>query len=181
AADKSAGVYRTTDGGNRWNTINMSLTNREVNSLAVSGDGLNLYAATEGGGIFRLDVNETVPATYDIFSPDNGSAGDSGTPSKSGSTATVANFNAGVLAIPVVAVGSVFFRLDLVLSNAETSEFILGPFEQLTDPDTTGASVFSDNVLSIPEVVVGDERFQVELTLTSPDPITFTVTGAQPL
>jgi photosystem II stability/assembly factor-like uncharacterized protein len=179
AADKSAGVYRTTDGGDRWNTINMSLANREVNSLAVSVDGLHLYAATEGGGVFRLDVNETVPATYDIVSTDNGSTGDSGTPSDNGQT--VADFNAGVLAIPVVTVGNDFYRLDLVLSNADTFEFILGPFEQLTDPDTTGATTFSDNVLNIPVVVVGEERYQLELTLTSPDPITFTITSAQSL
>jgi hypothetical protein len=93
----------------------------------------------------------------------------------------VADFNAGVLAIPVVTVGNDFYRLDLVLSNADTFEFILGPFEQLTDPDTTGATTFSDNVLNIPVVVVGEERYQLELTLTSPDPITFTITSAQSL
>ena len=56
AADLSTGVYRSDDGGKLWVQIAKGLTMRAVKSLAVSSDGGTLYAATEGGGVFRLDV-----------------------------------------------------------------------------------------------------------------------------
>jgi hypothetical protein len=34
---------------------------RSVNALAISSDGLHLYAATEGGGVYRLDLNNQAP------------------------------------------------------------------------------------------------------------------------
>jgi len=34
---------------------------RAVNRLAVSNDGLHLYEATEGGGVYRLDFNGKPP------------------------------------------------------------------------------------------------------------------------
>ena len=60
-ADSSSGVYRSMDGGARWQPVSSGLLNRAVNGLAVSGDGLHLYAATEGGGVFRLDINGEPP------------------------------------------------------------------------------------------------------------------------
>ncbi len=56
-ADRRSGVYSTTDGGATWKIINEGLRNREVNALAISSDGKHLYAATEGGGVFRLDLD----------------------------------------------------------------------------------------------------------------------------
>ena len=55
-ADKHGGVYRSTDAGATWTAINDGLRVRSVNSLAMSYDGSRLYAATEGEGVFRLDV-----------------------------------------------------------------------------------------------------------------------------
>ncbi|MFL7869510.1 MAG: hypothetical protein AB8I58_11805, partial [Anaerolineales bacterium] len=37
-------------------------TTRAINRLAISSDGLHLYAASEGGGVFRLDLNGQPPA-----------------------------------------------------------------------------------------------------------------------
>ena len=61
AADAFSGVYRSTDGGRTWRQINTALGMRAVNRLAISSDGLSLYAATEGGGVDRLDFNGETP------------------------------------------------------------------------------------------------------------------------
>ncbi|MCH5375830.1 MAG: hypothetical protein JJ992_17805, partial [Planctomycetes bacterium] len=61
ASDHFSGVYRSDDAGMTWRQINASLRTRAVNRLAISGDGLHLYAATEGEGIYRLDINGMPP------------------------------------------------------------------------------------------------------------------------
>ena len=55
-ADILSGVYRSIDGGLTWEKLNQGLTNRAVTSLSLSADGKHLYAATSGGGVFRLDL-----------------------------------------------------------------------------------------------------------------------------
>ncbi len=62
AADLFSGVYRSSDGGLTWSAINNSLLMRSVNALAISSDGFHLYAASEGGGVYRLDINGQPPA-----------------------------------------------------------------------------------------------------------------------
>jgi photosystem II stability/assembly factor-like uncharacterized protein len=61
AADRFSGVYRSEDGGATWIPINSGLTMRAVNKLAISHDGKHLYAGTEGGGVFRLDLDSYAP------------------------------------------------------------------------------------------------------------------------
>jgi photosystem II stability/assembly factor-like uncharacterized protein len=61
ASDHFSGVYRSGDSGRTWRQINSSLRTRAVNRLAISSDGLHLYAATEGGGVYRLDFNGEPP------------------------------------------------------------------------------------------------------------------------
>jgi photosystem II stability/assembly factor-like uncharacterized protein len=61
ASDHFSGVYRSEDAGRTWRQINASLRTRAVNRLAISGDGLHLYAATEGEGVYRLDFNGIPP------------------------------------------------------------------------------------------------------------------------
>jgi photosystem II stability/assembly factor-like uncharacterized protein len=56
AADIHTGVYRSLDGAKTWVKINNGLRTRAVKGLAISSDGKTLYAATEGEGVFRLDV-----------------------------------------------------------------------------------------------------------------------------
>jgi photosystem II stability/assembly factor-like uncharacterized protein len=62
AADLFGGVYSSADGGQTWSVINNGLLMRSVNALAISSDGQHLYAGTEGGGTYRLDLNNQAPA-----------------------------------------------------------------------------------------------------------------------
>jgi len=61
-ADLSSGVFRSVNGGKAWKAVNQGLEMRAVNSLAISADGQHLYAASEGMGVFRLDLNGQPPA-----------------------------------------------------------------------------------------------------------------------
>ena len=56
ATDRMSGVYRSTDGGMTWRALSRGLGMRDVNALAIASDGSVLYAATEGGGVYRLDL-----------------------------------------------------------------------------------------------------------------------------
>jgi photosystem II stability/assembly factor-like uncharacterized protein len=60
-ADSFSGVYRSNDGGQTWFAINGGLRTRAVNSLAISSDGLHLFAGTQGEGVFRLDLDGVPP------------------------------------------------------------------------------------------------------------------------
>jgi photosystem II stability/assembly factor-like uncharacterized protein len=57
AADLRTGVYRSSDGTKTWVKINEGLRTRAVRALAISSDGRTLYAATEGEGVFRIDLS----------------------------------------------------------------------------------------------------------------------------
>ncbi len=48
------GVYLSEDYGKTWQQINDGLSFRAILDLGVSQDGSTLYAATQGGGVFRL-------------------------------------------------------------------------------------------------------------------------------
>ncbi|HUV62836.1 MAG TPA: hypothetical protein VMW24_03005 [Sedimentisphaerales bacterium] len=72
ASDHFSGVYRSGDGGRTWRQINSSLRTRAVNRLAISGDGLHLYAATEGEGVYRLDINGVPPFSASATEPAGG-------------------------------------------------------------------------------------------------------------
>jgi photosystem II stability/assembly factor-like uncharacterized protein len=61
ATDLFSGVYRSDDGGQSWFAMNEDLRMRAVNALALTNDSAHLYAATEGEGVFRLDLNGTPP------------------------------------------------------------------------------------------------------------------------
>lgn len=61
AATNNAGVYYATDSGRQWTALNDGLTITAVNRIALSSGGTVLYAATEGGGVFRLG---TVPGAH---------------------------------------------------------------------------------------------------------------------
>ncbi len=66
AADRSSGVYRSNDGGATWAATNYGLRMRDVNALAISSDGQHLYAATEGEGVFRLDLSGEPPVARSV-------------------------------------------------------------------------------------------------------------------
>jgi photosystem II stability/assembly factor-like uncharacterized protein len=71
-----SGVYRSLDGGKTWRALNDGLTVRSFNALAISSDGLHLYAASEGMGVFRLDLNGRPPqaAPHANPTPETGTA-----------------------------------------------------------------------------------------------------------
>lgn len=50
------GLFATTDGGATWQAVSQGLANSGVAGFAVLGD--SLYAATDGAGVFVLDVND---------------------------------------------------------------------------------------------------------------------------
>ncbi len=62
-SDRLGGVYRSTDSGTTWTAINDGLRVRSVNALAISSNEGHLYAATEGEGVFRLDLTGEAPAS----------------------------------------------------------------------------------------------------------------------
>jgi len=62
-----AGVYLSVDGGVSWQTINTGLTVRSIKGLSISADGETLYAATSGGGVFRLSTHDQ--AYFDSLAP----------------------------------------------------------------------------------------------------------------
>jgi photosystem II stability/assembly factor-like uncharacterized protein len=62
-SDIVSGVYRSEDGGHTWEKLNEGLTNRAATTLSLSADGNQLYAATSGGGMFRLDLNGEPPVS----------------------------------------------------------------------------------------------------------------------
>jgi photosystem II stability/assembly factor-like uncharacterized protein len=55
-ADYLSGIYHSSDGGQSWESQNEGLTVRAVTDLAISQDGQTLYAATHGGGVYRLST-----------------------------------------------------------------------------------------------------------------------------
>ena len=89
-ADLFSGVYRSTNGGSTWQVINKGLLSRSVNALALSGDGLHLYAATEGGGVYRLDLNGQPPSAVPTATPTSlpATAAATGTQLQSAETST---------------------------------------------------------------------------------------------
>ncbi|MFU8772175.1 MAG: WD40/YVTN/BNR-like repeat-containing protein, partial [Anaerolineales bacterium] len=63
----NAGVFYSTDSGLTWAALNEGLITRAVTDLALSADGSVLYAATEGGGVWRL---ATQPISAEpVFTP----------------------------------------------------------------------------------------------------------------
>jgi len=56
AGDRMLGVYASQDGGMHWMPLNDGLTFRAVQALSLSDGGSVLYAGTEGGGVYRLEV-----------------------------------------------------------------------------------------------------------------------------
>ena len=74
ASDVFSGVYQSTDSGRSWSSINSGLRTRAVNALAVASDGRHLYAATDGEGVFRLDLDGSPPPIAQTAAPSPGTA-----------------------------------------------------------------------------------------------------------
>lgn len=70
AADRLSGVFLSRDGGTTWLRLTNGLRTRAVNALAISSEGKHLYAATEGEGVFRLDLDGAPPPTSEVIGDD---------------------------------------------------------------------------------------------------------------
>jgi photosystem II stability/assembly factor-like uncharacterized protein len=70
AAEAFSGVYRSQDGGKTWQALNNGLNVRSFNALAISADGLHLYAASESSGVFRLDLDGRAPQPVPTPTPE---------------------------------------------------------------------------------------------------------------
>ena len=121
-ADRLSGVYRSTDGGATWTPINTNLRTRDVNALAISSDGEHLYAATEGEGVFRLDLNGQPPAsvatpptpTFAAATPTSVTAAPTATPTPEGPEpeegAPKGGICGGAVALPLALAGLIWIR-----------------------------------------------------------------------
>lgn len=69
AADFYTGIFQSTDYGENWYIINDGLEFKAVLSLTITSDGKTIYAGTDGGGVFRLVLEEYSPLLASI-SPD---------------------------------------------------------------------------------------------------------------
>ena len=56
AGANRTGFYVSNDAGNTWSQFNDGLTVREIKDITITPDGSAIYAATNGGGIFRLPL-----------------------------------------------------------------------------------------------------------------------------
>src|SRR3972149_4392503 len=54
-AGTDSGVFKTTNNGTNWISVNDGLTDKHISSLALIGD--NLFAGTNGGGVFLSSNN----------------------------------------------------------------------------------------------------------------------------
>ncbi len=70
ASDQFSGVYRSLNGGDTWIKFSDGLRLRAVNQMALSRDGQHLYAATEGEGVYRIDLTGQPPEAVSLESPD---------------------------------------------------------------------------------------------------------------
>jgi len=119
-ADLLSGVYRSIDGGESWTVINNGLRMRAVNALAVSADGQHLYAATEGEGAFRLDLNGqppepvTSPTPSPTIPPSPTEAPPRGTPAAAPTTAAIPGPTATPGAKPGLCGGATMIPLAMI-------------------------------------------------------------------
>jgi hypothetical protein len=56
AGSLRSGVFVSQDGGGAWRPLTQGLRNRTIRGLALAADGQTLYAATHGGGVYRLST-----------------------------------------------------------------------------------------------------------------------------
>jgi len=102
AAGNATGFYVSNDDGNTWSQYNNGLSTRDVQSFAITTDGSAVYAATNGGGIFRLPIignnltltrNQTeIPSNAGIDAENNRNGG----VSSSGSTSSGTSSSGGI-------------------------------------------------------------------------------------
>jgi photosystem II stability/assembly factor-like uncharacterized protein len=61
AGDWLSGVYVSRDAGDTWSPLMAGLVHKSITSLSISIDGNHLYAAIDGDGVYRLDLDHRPP------------------------------------------------------------------------------------------------------------------------
>ena len=56
AGSRSDGVFRSADGGLTWSSISRGLADRRIRFLSRSPNGETLYAGTDGGGLYEIQI-----------------------------------------------------------------------------------------------------------------------------
>lgn len=84
-----------------------------------------------------------------------------------------------LLSIPVLAVGDLFFSIDLaIVVDTDPVELELSNAVELSASTGEGASSFDGTTLFIPSILLGDLAYQAELTLISENPVRFRLASA---
>jgi photosystem II stability/assembly factor-like uncharacterized protein len=67
------GVFKSIDSGDHWFMFSSGLTDFFINVLAVSpSDPTIVYAATDGGGVYRIQIATAEPGAFNKVEPTNG-------------------------------------------------------------------------------------------------------------
>lgn len=92
----------------------------------------------------------------------------------SATQAQEASLDGNVLTIPVLQVGTQFYRVQLALVlGSDPLELSLQSAEELTNASSAGASSFANNTLSVPSITYNGVSYSLQLALVGQDPITF--------
>ncbi len=115
-SDYLSGVYRSTDGGLTWVKLNSGLRNRAAMGLAISADGRHLYLATDGEGVYRLDLKgrppQSAPGVTPAIppTPTSVAAAPTATPAPEPEPPAGRGICGGVAALPLALAGLVWGR-----------------------------------------------------------------------
>ncbi|MDD9890308.1 MAG: DUF3179 domain-containing protein [Gammaproteobacteria bacterium] len=94
-------------------------------------------------------------------------------------TAQPASVSGNTIHLPVVVVADQAFQIELTLvANSNPVQVLVTGAEELSEPDTSGASVFDGESLSIPSIDVEGTLYWAEFSLLSADPPTFVLADA---
>jgi len=143
AAGNVTGFYVSGDDGVTWQKFNNGLLIREVRGLAGTPDGSSVYAATNGGGIFRLPLSgdaltltrkqiET-PSNAGIDASNNQSFG-SNSSSTGGASSSTSSGSIGQLSFSLSATGTVLNGIKLSQNMLAKTFFNIG-FDQILFTD----------------------------------------------
>ena len=94
---------------------------------------------------------------------------------------SAATYDAGVLTVPVMALGDSYYQLELNISNEQPIEFQLASATAISNPNTMSMSRFAGDTLTIPQLVAGSLRYRIELRLTNSDPVTLQLSSVEEL
>src|SRR3989338_680262 len=200
AGANATGFYVSGDDGNTWTQFNDGLLIRELENLAVTPDGSSVYAATNGGGIFRLPItggnltltrNQTeIPSNAGIDAENNttvSSSSSSGGESHETSSGCV-DVNANPDDFSFTLSGKAAHGIK-VSSKKPTKSFVILSLDENTintfiNKKVLVSSNFSTNAVKIkpPSFIVNSKRNKIKILISikSKDSLKDIITGELP-